>query len=258
MNILELRGVSVAFGGLQAVAGIDLAVRRGAKHAIIGPNGAGKTTLFNLITGLYSPDAGEIIGDGEPLQGLPPHAVNAHGIARTFQNIRLFPSLSVLDNVRVAAHARLAYPLPAALLAGGTAAAGEARMERAARDLLKLFNLDAVCDQPAQSLPYGEQRRLEIARAIACRPKLLLLDEPAAGMNPAEIGQLRTLLQAVHEEYGLTTLLIEHHMQLVMELCETITVLDFGKVIATGTPAEVQRHPRVLAAYLGDDGEETA
>ena len=255
MNILELRGVAVAFGGLQAVAGVDITVRRGARHAIIGPNGAGKTTVFNLVTGLYTPDAGEIIFDGEPLAGLPPHAINRRGLARTFQNIRLFPSLSVLDNVRVAAHARLGYPVAAALAHTTAATMGEARMERAARDLLKLFKLEALRDAPAQSLPYGEQRRLEIARALACRPKLLLLDEPAAGMNPAEIGQMQTLLRAVHDEYGLTTLLIEHHMQLVMGLCEQITVLDFGKVIATGTPDEIKNNPRVIAAYLGGDDD---
>jgi branched-chain amino acid transport system ATP-binding protein len=253
MALLEVNGLTHYFGGLRAVNDFNLALEAGALAGIIGPNGAGKTTVFNLITGVYRPTHGSIRLAGAELAGRAPARITARGIARTFQNIRLFPQLSVLDNVRVAHYARLRYSLPEALLRLGRYRREEARARREALELLAVFQLDALAGELAGNLPYGRQRRLEIARALATRPQLLLLDEPAAGMNPHEVLQLMEFIQWIRRHFELTILLIEHQMRLVMGICERIQVLDFGETIAAGPPAEIQKNRRVLEAYLGEE-----
>jgi branched-chain amino acid transport system ATP-binding protein len=254
--ILTATGLTKRFGGIRALDGVDLSVARGELVGIIGPNGSGKTTLFNVITGIYRPDRGGVHFEACAIAGRAPHAINRLGIARTFQNIRLFRNLSVLDNVRIAHHPHVAYGFFSALCRNKAFLEGERAMREKALAFLDLFGLRDRKDEPARNLPYGDQRRLEIARAIATGPRLLLLDEPAAGMNPYEVAQLMTFISEIRERFRLTILLIEHQMRLVMCLCERVVVMDFGQVIAEGPPAAIRENPRVLAAYLGREAVE--
>ena len=253
MNRLVVADVSHAFGGLRAVQDFNLVMGERDLVGLIGPNGAGKTTVFNLLTGVYRPQRGSIVLDGQELVGLPQHRIVGLGLARTFQNIRLFGRLSVLYNVRTAFYARGESSSLSALFRLPSSRAEEKRILAAARELLDAFGLSAHAREAAGDLPYGLQRRLEIARALATGPRLLALDEPAAGMNPAEIGRMMEFILWVREHFALPILLIEHQMALVMGICERIVVLDAGSTIAAGTPAEIRRHPAVLAAYLGTE-----
>ena len=248
---LDVRGLTLAFGGLKAVTELSLQVPTGGLHGLIGPNGAGKTTAFNLLTGVYRPDGGTMALHGQRIDGLKPNAIARAGLARTFQNIRLFGELSVLDNVRVAAGVRARSGLVRSLLRTPFYLAEERAIVERSRELLETLSIGHRVDEQAKSLPYGDQRRLEIARALATEPRLLLLDEPVAGMNTPEKKAMRGLIQSLRERFGVSILLIEHDMGLVMDICEHITVLDHGVTIAAGAPDSVQKNPAVIAAYLG-------
>jgi branched-chain amino acid transport system ATP-binding protein len=249
--MLEARGLRKRFGGVMALSGVDFKLREGELAGLIGPNGSGKTTVFNLVTGIYRPDEGSVSMEGKPVSGLPSHKIRRMGISRTFQNIRLFRNLSVMDNVRAAFHPDVRYGPVSALCRGEKYSEGEKEIREKTMDLLAFFSLQVRKDELAKNLPYGDQRRLEIARALASKPKLLLLDEPAAGMNPSEVRALMGFLLEIRKRFGLTIFLIEHQMLLAMGICERLIVLDFGTVIAEGTPQEVRNDSRVIEAYLG-------
>ena len=251
MAILNVSACTKRFGGLVAVRNLNMSLNPGDLYGLIGPNGAGKTTIFNLMTGVYTPDEGSIELDGKAIHRQKPSSIAKLGMSRTFQNIRLFSSMSVLENVTLARHMRKKQGLFDAIARTEHLKQEEAGIEQDARELLKIFNLDQRADEPAVSLPYGSQRRLEIARALATNPKVLLLDEPAAGMNPQESIELMHLIRSIRDKFQITVLLVEHNMKVVMGVCEKIQVIDYGETIALGTPKEIQCNPKVIEAYLG-------
>jgi len=251
MAMLSVSNLGISFGGLRAVDSLSIEIEKGELYGLIGPNGAGKTTAFNLLTGVYKPDTGRVLLDGVNITGLSTIGINKAGIARTFQNIRLFKNLSVLDNVKAGLHNNYKYSTLSGILRLPSFFKTERLMNEKAMDILKVFDLDQEANRLASNLPYGKQRKLEIARALATNPKLLLLDEPAAGMNPAETVELMETITLVRKKYDVTILLIEHDMKLVAGICEKIFVLNFGTELANGLPSEVLNNPEVIKAYLG-------
>lgn len=251
MALLEVKNLGISFGGLRAVDNFNVTIQKGQLYGLIGPNGAGKTTIFNLLTGVYQPTDGSILLEGKSLVGLKPHKICESGVARTFQNIRLFDQLTVLDNVKVGLHNRVTYNIFAGILKW-PALKKETEMDTIAMEILQVFGLEDSADVLASNLPYGKQRKLEIARALATNPKLLLLDEPAAGMNPNETQELMETIRLVRNRFDVTVLLIEHDMNLVTGICEEITVLNFGTVLTSGKPEVVLNNPTVITAYLGE------
>lgn len=252
MAMLEVKNLCISFGGLKAVDNFHISIEKGQLYGLIGPNGAGKTTVFNLLTGVYKPNAGVILLDGKNITGKKNIEINQEGIARTFQNIRLFKELSVLDNVKVGLHNHHSYSTLEGIFRLPKYYKVEKEMNERAMELLKVFDLDKEADYQASNLPYGKQRKLEIARALATDPKLLLLDEPAAGMNPNETAELMDTIRFVRDTFGMTILLIEHDMRLVSGICERLTVLNFGQVLTEGETSEVLNDKRVITAYLGE------
>ena len=252
MAMLDVKNLSISFGGLKAVDDFSITIEKGQLYGLIGPNGAGKTTIFNLLTGVYKPDGGRILLDGKDITGHKAIQINQAGIARTFQNIRLFKELSVLANVKVGLHTQHKYSTLSGILRLPSYYKVEKEMDERAMELLKVFDLDKEFDYKASNLPYGKQRKLEIARALATEPKLLLLDEPAAGMNPNETAELMKTIRFVRDHFDMTVLLIEHDMKLVSGICERLTVLNFGHMLAEGPTSEVLSNPEVIKAYLGE------
>lgn len=252
MALLEVNDIGISFGGLRAVDDFHISIEKGQLYGLIGPNGAGKTTVFNILTGVYSPDNGTIKLDGENITGKNTMDINRAGIARTFQNIRLFKDQSVLDNVKIGLHNQMSYSTLTGILRLPKYHRVEREMNEKAMELLQVFDLDGEADYLSSNLPYGKQRKLEIARALATDPKLLLLDEPAAGMNPNETGELMETIHFVRDKFDMTILLIEHDMKLVSGICEKLTVLNFGQILAEGKTAEVLNDPEVIKAYLGE------
>ncbi len=251
-NFLDIKSLTHRFGGLQAVSDLNISLEKGEIAGLIGPNGAGKTTVFNLVSGFYVPSEGDITFQGTRLNGLRPHEVAAHKIGRTFQNIRLWSEMTVLDNIRISQHFKLGYGLTDAFFATKKYKTREKQIEDEAWELLEVFNLKNMAYEYPKNLPYGVQRRVEIARALSLKPDLLLLDEPAAGLSSADVTELIDYIKWIHKTFNLTIWMIEHQMQVVMTLCSKITVIDFGAEIASGGPDEIRNNPTVIKAYLGD------